>query len=86
MQAIPRIALVTGISSSIGIATVRKLISKGFKVACCDFSFIHNSPSESILRSIDGGSNALYCGMDVLNSGNVCKGCKIKTTTLFLII
>ena len=71
MQSIPRIALITGVVSGIGRATAKLLLSKGFKVACCDYSLIHHAPNEDLFNSFNGSANTLFCGMDTLDSNSV---------------
>ena len=71
MQSLTRIALITGAASGFGTATARLLASHGIKVACCDRSFIHKSPSSDLVDSIQGEGNTLFCGMDTLNPNDV---------------
>lgn len=71
MQPLTRIALVTGAASGFGTATARLLASHGIKVACCDRSFIHKSPSSDLVDAIQGEGNTIFCGMDTLNSSDV---------------
>ena len=71
MQSLTRIALVTGAASGFGTATARLLASHGIKVACCDRSFIHKSPSSDLVDAIQGEGNTLFCGMDTLNPNDV---------------
>ena len=71
MQRIANVALVTGASSGFGEATARFLASHGFKVACCDRSFVHNSPDSELVESIQDEGSAIFCGMDTLNTNDV---------------
>ena len=71
MQCINKIALVTGAADGFGLATVKLLIQQGYKVACCDSSFIHKSPDSNLAQSIHGSGNTLYCGMDSLSVSDV---------------
>ena len=71
MQCIHKIALVTGAADGFGLATVKALIQQGYKVACCDSSFIHKSPDSDLVDNIHGKGNALFCGMDPLSVNDV---------------
>lgn len=71
MQCIHKIALVTGAASGFGFATAKSLVQQGFKVACCDSSFIHKSPDPSLVDLIHGKGNTLFCGMDPLSVNDV---------------
>lgn len=71
MQCINKIALVTGVASGFGLATAKSLVEQGFKVACCDMSFIHKSPDSDIIQRIHGKGNAIYCGMNALSVNHV---------------
>ena len=71
MQRIAKVALVTGASSGFGEATARFLASHGFKVVCCDRSFVHSPPAPELVESIQGEGNAIFCGMDTLDTNDV---------------
>lgn len=79
MQCINKIALVTGAADGFGLATVKLLIEKGYKVACCDSSFNHKSPDSNLVQSLHGIGNVLFCGMDSLNDNDVCCNSHSKT-------
>ena len=71
MQYLNKIALVTGVASGFGLATAKSLVEQGFKVACCDTSFIHQSPDPDIIQMIHGKGNAIFCGMQPLSVNHV---------------
>lgn len=79
MQRIAKVALVTGAASGFGEATARFLASHGFKVACCDRSFVHSSPDPELVESIQGEGNAIFCGMDTLNTNDVGPSHSVNT-------
>ena len=71
MQKVYKIAMVTGAATGFGLATVKQLMASGYKVACCDTSFVHSAPDESFLEEIDGQGSAMFYGMNPLSTGDV---------------
>lgn len=71
MQCVHKIALVTGAATGLGLATAKALVSKGFKVACCDSAFIHKSPDPELMNLINGKGNTIFCGMHPLSITHV---------------
>ena len=68
MQPLCKIAMVTGAASGFGLATAKKLIANGYKVACCDTAFSHGSPDEDYLEDQE---NAMFFGMNPLSTNDV---------------
>ena len=71
MQPLCKIAMVTGAASGFGLATAKKLLASGYKVACCDTAFAHSTPDEDYLDQMEEQENAMFFGMNPLSTNDV---------------
>ena len=68
MQPLCKIAMVTGAASGFGLATAKRLLAIGYKVACCDTAFSHSTPDEAFLDQLEEPENAMFFGMNPLST------------------
>ena len=71
MQPLCKIAMVTGAASGFGLATAKRLLAIGYKVACCDTAFSHSTPDEAFLDQLEEPENAMFFGMNPLSTNDV---------------
>lgn len=71
MQPLCKIAMVTGAASGFGLATAKRLLANGYKVACCDTAFSHSTPDEDYLDQLGEPENAMFFGMNPLSTNDV---------------
>ena len=71
MQPLCKTAMVTGAASGFGLATAKRLLAIGYKVACCDTAFSHSTPDEAFLDQLEEPENAMFFGMNPLSTNDV---------------
>ncbi|KAM7458485.1 hypothetical protein BLSTO_00751 [Blastocystis sp. subtype 1] len=63
--------MVTGAASGFGLATAKRLLAIGYKVACCDTAFSHSTPDETFLDQLEEPENAMFFGMNPLSTNDI---------------